>query len=84
MSKRMRRRYRRNSGSGWIYIFGAVIAVLAVLAVIAIGALSRNGEDAPSGPPIVPTARPAAVPAEGLVYGDPNAPVTIIEYLDFQ
>jgi protein-disulfide isomerase len=33
---------------------------------------------------VVPTTRPASVPRNGLVYGDPNATVAVTEYLDFQ
>ena len=80
-----RRPQRRASGSTGIYIAGAAIAVVLVAAVILLGAASRGGNnDGASAEVIVPTQRPAAVPANGTVYGDPAAPVTVTEYLDFQ
>ncbi len=77
------RRSRRDTRR--IYILGAALALGVVGLVILFGALSRGGDGGNIGDPVVvPAARPAAVPRDGLVYGNPGAAVTITEYLDFQ
>jgi protein-disulfide isomerase len=56
-----------------------------VAGVIIVGVLARGGGG--TGAPdtiVVPAARPAAIAQSGHTYGDPNAPVTIDEYIDFQ
>lgn len=81
-----RRRGRRQGNRRSIYIAGAAVALGAVAAVILLAVLSSGGgsSDTQILTPVVPSPRPAAVARNGLVYGDPNAPVTITEYLDFQ
>jgi protein-disulfide isomerase len=70
----------------WVYLAGGALAVAGVIALIVVGALTRGGDEgpAPGDQVIVPGPRPADVPRDGLVYGDPAAPVTITEYADFQ
>jgi protein-disulfide isomerase len=65
------------------YIILGAIALGVVAVVIAIAALSRGGSNV-SAEIVVPTPRPAGVAQSGHTYGDPNAPVTIDEYVDFQ
>lgn len=67
------------------YIILCVVALGVVAIVISFAALARGtaGTGAPS-TIIVPAPRPAAVVQSGHTYGDPNAPVTIDEYIDFQ
>lgn len=77
------RRSRRDTRR--VYLAGAALALGVVGLVILFGAVSRGGDGGNIGDPVVvPVARPATVPRDGLVYGDPNARVTITEYLDFQ
>lgn len=77
------RRHRRGGSQG-IYIAGAAIALALVAAVVMLATTSRDNGDGANAPIVVPTARPAAVATNGMVYGDPAAPVTVTEYLDFQ
>ena len=77
------RRSRRDTRR--VYLVGAALALGVVGLVILFGAVSRGGDGGNIGDAVVvPTARPAAVPRNGTVYGSPNAAVTITEYLDFQ
>jgi len=55
-----------------------------VVALVLIGAVGRGGGNSPTGAIVVPTERPSSVEQAGHVVGDPAAPVTIVEYLDFQ
>ncbi len=81
----IRRRPGRNAAGGqWIYIWGAAVALALVAALILLGALSGGDGGGNFGPVVAPTARPATVPRDGAVYGNPNATVTVTEYLDFQ
>jgi hypothetical protein len=81
----IRRRQGRNvAGGQWIYIGGAAVALSLVAALILLGALSRGDGGGDFGPIVAPTPRPAAVPRDGAIYGDPSATVTVTEYLDFQ
>jgi len=61
-------------GSRWMFIVGGVVAAGAVAGLIAMQAF---GGDTATVPERVAT-------GEGRVLGDPNAPVTVVEYADFQ
>lgn len=86
MSKRRRQRARTaGSSRTQIYLLGALFtAVVAAVIIVVAVTTSGGGDDVPGGPIVVPEARPASVPQNGHVYGDPAAPVTIAEYMDFQ
>ena len=57
---------------------------MTVGAVIGVAVATSGGGDSPPEAIVVPTARPADVLQEGRVLGNPDAPVAIVEYLDFQ
>jgi protein-disulfide isomerase len=79
-----RRQRRAGGGSQWLYVTGAAVALGLVAAVIMVGTASRDGNDGADDPIVVPTSRPSAVVTNGMVYGDPDASVTVTEYVDFQ
>ena len=66
------------------YFIGALVAVVAVGVLLGIGALTRDNGPSPDAEIIVPTPRPSDVTQDAHTYGDPGAPVTVQEYLDFQ
>jgi protein-disulfide isomerase len=66
------------------YFIGALVAVLAVGAVVIIGGLTRDSGPSPTAALRVPAPRPADIPLDGRVRGEPGAPVEVVEYLDFQ
>lgn len=78
------RRPRRAGGSTGIYIAGGAIALAMVAAVIMLATASRDNDDGANAPIVMPTPRPDAVSTSGMVYGEPGAPVTVTEYVDFQ
>jgi len=62
----------------------ATAAVVAtILIVLSLAPWETDGEATPS-EFIIPTPRPADVPRQGTTLGSPDAPLTIIEYSDFQ
>jgi len=62
----------------------AVAAVAAtILIVLSLAPWESDGEATPS-EFIVPTPRPADIPRQGTTLGSPDAPLTIVEYSDFQ
>jgi protein-disulfide isomerase len=68
-----------------MYVTGGAAALAIVGALILLGAVSRgDNESSNSGTVFVPTPRPATVARAGQVFGDPAAPVTIVEYIDYQ
>lgn len=79
---RRARRSRRANREAYLWLGAVAIGVVAI--IIAIAALARNNGDTFSAEIVVPTPRPAAVAQQGYTYGDPSAPVTIDEYVDFQ
>ena len=76
--KGRRRAYTR----WWVYAAGAAggAAVLAFLVIVS-GLIGGETEDPPI---VVPVPRPAGLAQEGHVLGSASAPVTIVEYADFQ
>lgn len=83
--KQLTRRQRRPAGgSAGIYIAGGAIALAMVAAVIMLATASRDNGDGANAPIAMPTPRPAAVSTNGMIYGEPDAPVTVTEYIDFQ
>jgi protein-disulfide isomerase len=75
---------RRAGGRRRLYIAGAAFALSLVAVVILLGNVSLSTDSGRSDVVVVPTQRPQAVPRNGTVYGEPDAAVTISEYLDFQ
>jgi len=57
---------------------------MVVGAVIGIAVATSGGGDSAPQAVVVPTPRPTAVVQNGRVLGNPEAPVAIVEYLDFQ
>jgi len=67
------------------YLIAVGVAAVVVAVVIVVAALARGGDGGGGGGPlVVPSPRPAGLAQEGHVLGSASAPVTIIEYLDFQ
>ena len=63
----------------WIMLGGGAVAIVVAVAVIAVVALNLTG----GGTGGTPTAA-ADIPPNAHSLGDANAPVTIVEYGDFQ
>ncbi len=84
--KRERHRGQVRRARGWVvYAAGAAVAAIAVTVLIAVGALSRGGDDGGAGGPvIVPSPGVPGLVSDGRVLGQPGAPVSIVEYADFQ
>jgi protein-disulfide isomerase len=61
----------------------AAAVVAAILIVVSLAPWENDGQGTPS-EFIIPTPRPADVPRQGTTLGDPEAPLTIVEYSDFQ
>lgn len=76
---------RRRAPDGGRLPLAAVLAVLALAVAggAALVAVSAGGRGA-SAPVQLPPARSEAVPQDGLALGDPDAPVTLDVYADFQ
>jgi hypothetical protein len=69
----------------WVYAAGAAVAGVGVASLIVVGALTRGGgDDGVAGPVIVPTPGLPGLVSDGRVLGSPGAPVSIVEYADFQ
>lgn len=56
------------------------VAVVAVIGLVAAGAAFRGNDDSPP----VSAGAVSGAPQNGKIKGNPNAPVTIVEYADFQ
>jgi len=86
MAKRAKRgkvRGKRRRGLrslGWAAGIGAVVVAVVVVIVLA-NTVGQDGDDVPSGLADIP---PRLAPVQGNVLGSPDAPVTIVEYSDFQ
>ncbi len=76
----------RAANQWWVYLAGGAVALGLVGAIILVGVATRTGGEggSPGAPIVVPTQRPDVVARDGMTYGRPDAPVTIVEYLDFQ
>jgi len=61
----------------------AAAVAAAILIVVSLAPWESDGEATPS-EFIIPTPRPADVPRQGTTLGSPDAPLTIVEYSDFQ
>jgi len=83
-ARRGQRPAPRRSSSYGVYAAFAAAALAIVGGVILAGMIARGGGSANNSAVVVPSARPASVQQSGYTYGDPNAPVTIDEYVDFQ
>ena len=67
-----------------VYIAGAAGALIVVAALILLGPLSGGDGDSGGGPVVLPSPRSTDIPREGLVLGNSAAPVSVVEYADFQ
>lgn len=65
-------------------MFGGAAAAAIVLGLILIVINQDNDGEAANEPVSVQTGPPAEIPREGQILGDPDAPVKIVEYGDFQ
>jgi protein-disulfide isomerase len=87
MTRRQKRRSTQGSSPNLrFYIIGAAATLAVVAALIAMGALARGGgsNSTANSAIVVPTPRLSAVPQSDHIFGDPSAPVTVDEYIDFQ
>jgi len=82
--KRDRRRGQVRPGPGWVYLAAATLAAVAVAAAFSIVALSGRSDGDSGGQVVVPTPGLAGLVRDGRVLGQPDAPVSIVEYADFQ
>jgi protein-disulfide isomerase len=84
-SRREERRIqaRRSAQQRRLWFFGGAVTIAVVAALVLILA---NRDTGGAGFPAVVAAAPldSAIAADGLAIGDPNAPVTVVEYGDFQ
>jgi protein-disulfide isomerase len=64
-------------------IIGAIAGV-ALVAVIALILLTRDDTETDTAPPIAAAPAPLTVPNSGLTLGNPDAPVKLVEYGDYQ
>lgn len=86
VSRRAERRLQeqRAAKQRRLFFFGGAIAIALVVAAILI-LVNRDGDDGSSFPAVVAaSAADANIPFDGTTLGDPNAPVTVIEYGDYQ
>ena len=65
-------------------MFGGAAAAALILALILIAINQDDSGEAADDPVTVPEAISPDIPREGRVLGDPNAPVHIVEYIDYQ
>ena len=64
----------------WIMLGGGAVAIVIAVAVIAVVALNLTGGGDTGGAPTAAT----EFPAHAHILGDADAPVTVVEYGDFQ
>jgi len=69
---------RRKRGIG-LFAAGGTIAVVAVVALILLGGSGDDRAPAPQAKGLI-----AGIPQAGTVLGDPDAPVTVVEFVDLQ
>lgn len=81
---RKRRQGRREPrGGGWIYLAAAGVAVAAAI-VSGVLLFARDSDDDSRAQVAVPTPGLPGLLRQGRILGQPDAPVSIIEYADFQ
>jgi len=80
--RRPARLSRRLRGLGWLA--AVVVALAAVVGLILLGTLTRGGGEGQNTSLVVPTPRGTETPSQGSILGSANAPLTIVEYSDFQ
>lgn len=69
----------------WPYVIAVGAAAVVVAVLIVVGVLSRgDGGDGGGGPVVLPSPRATEIVREGHMLGSASAPVTVIEYADFQ
>jgi hypothetical protein len=80
------RRGGRGQVGFWPYAItlGAAAVVVAVLIVLLTRGGDGDGGDGGGGSVILPSPRPTEIAQEGHLLGSAAAPVTVIEYSDFQ
>jgi protein-disulfide isomerase len=92
MSRKTRRRREQKKSTrpsrrlrylGIMTGMAAAAVVAAILIVVSLAPWENDGQATPS-EFIIPTPRPADIPRQGTTLGDPEAPLTIVEYSDFQ
>ena len=81
--KRPTRPSRRPRYLGILAGMAAAAVAVVILIVLSQTVWESDGEVTPS-EFIVPTPRPADIPRQGTTLGSPDAPLTIVEYTDFQ
>lgn len=82
---RRSRRQRRGRARPWAYLIGSTAAVAVVAALILVAVLTQGGGgEVEGGPVVLPSPRATEIPRQGLVLGSVDAPVTVVEYADFQ
>ncbi|HEX5166752.1 MAG TPA: DsbA family protein [Thermomicrobiales bacterium] len=87
ISRRAQRRIdeeRDRKRQRFLMIGGAVVVALIIVGALITFNRSDDGDGASDLAITVPEARDASVPQDGRTLGSPDAPVTIIEYADFQ
>lgn len=82
------RRGRRGQAGLWPYVVavGGAAVVAAVFIVVLVLSAGGNGDGGDGGdrPVILPSPIPTGIAQEGHLLGSAGAPVTLIEYADFQ
>ena len=82
-----RRRGRHASVPRWrVYAASGALAVAVLVGAFTVAAFARSGggDGASTASLVVPTPRSSDAPSQGHVYGRPDAPVIVLEYVDFQ
>lgn len=76
---------KKSGAAGDMKKFYMILGLVAVVAIVAVGAAMRAGTGA-TGPVDLGevTDEELVALAQGMIYGDPNAPVTIMEFGDYQ
>jgi hypothetical protein len=67
----------------WIYAAGAAVGVAALAFFLTLAGLT-GGDPEEVSPVVVPSPKPAGLAQEGRLLGSASAPVSIVEYADFQ
>ena len=67
----------------WVYAAGAAVGVAALAFFLVVAGLT-GGDPEEVSPVVVPSPKPAGLAQEGRLLGSASAPVSIVEYADFQ